>query len=671
MVVEKFLKYPEWIGSGLYLFLMVLLVAIAFGVFFGFLVASFRHGPFEAFYVVAQVIGQAIPDFIKTSPRRIFAIARLSIKEALRRKVVLVTFGIFATMLLFGGWFMNNGSEHPDQIYINFVLWGTQLLVLLMGMLISSFSLPEDIKNKTIYTIVTKPVRSTEIVFGRLVGFGILGTFLLALMGALSFFFVWRGLSHTHQIVGETQTLAAFEEIPEDRLSRETGKRVSENAIMEARTDDRTGHWHRLELIEDVREPGDEPAIMSNVVETESLEDGRTKYLRVICIPFGGHTHRVTVNGEGESATISLGPAVGYFQSRNPIYSTQLDFYDRAGKYKKQGINVGKEWGYRGYVDGGSITQRNSLSKAVFHFEDFREENFRNPEIMPLEMTLGVFRTYKGDIEKRVIGGIQFESVPETNLDEKIVSDIVDFETEEYAVQVLPISRKVFGKKFSADGKLIDAREYDLFDDIAGEDGKVNLILTCREYNQYLGVARADIYFRGVDDVYWWNFVKGYTGIWCQMMIIIAMGVAFSTFLSTPVTMLGSIALIIIGFFTQFIRNLYFGVVEGSEAYGVWEGGGPIESFIRVITQQNMILEFDTNIWTTFMEQTDKLLVQGLAAMTYLAPSFDTLDFSNFLTYGYSIANDRIFAAITIALTFCIGLMILGYFTLKTREIAK
>ena len=191
MVVEDFVIYSQWLSSGIVQFGFIVLTAILLGVFAGYLIAAFRHGPFEAFYVVAQVVGQAVPDFLFTSPRRTIAIARLAIKESLRRKVILVTFGIFAASLLFGGWFMNTGGEHPDQIYVNFVLWGTQMLVLLMGMLISSFSLPEDIKNRTIYTVVTKPVRSTEIVLGRIFGFGALCTALLIVMGVISFFFVW------------------------------------------------------------------------------------------------------------------------------------------------------------------------------------------------------------------------------------------------------------------------------------------------------------------------------------------------------------------------------------------------------------------------------------------------------------------------------------------------
>lgn len=665
MVYEDYIKlnFLEWLNTGLPTFGFIILAAVILGVFFGYLVASFRHGPFEAFYIVAQVIGQAVPDFLFTSPRRIFAIARLSIKEALRRKVILVTFGIFAITLLFGGWFMNSGSLHPDRIYVNFVLWGTQLLVLLMGMLISSFSLPEDIKNKTIYTVVTKPVRSTEVVIGRIVGFGALGTLLLVVMGVLSFIFVWRGLAHEHQIVGKTQTLASFQKIGPDRRSGFTSRRVSDNAIMEAETDEVSGHKHRLELREDIRQPEDpEPRITSNIIDTKTLPDGRIVHRRVVCLPVGGHTHQVTIEGEGESAKIKLGPAIGYFRARVPITAYNLQFYDRLGKTTEKGMNVGKEWTYRGYIDGGNSRNRTSLSKAVFDFEGFTADRFPMDDILPLEMTLGVFRTYKGDIEKRVIGGLQFESIPDSELDDVVVSDVIPFETDEFTIQTLPISRKILGKKMTADGKLIEQGEYDLFDDFAAGNQKIRLNLTCRDINQYLGVAQRDLYFRSGDQIYWQNFAKGYLGIWCQMIIIIAMGVALSTFLSAPITMLGTIVMIILGFFTTFIRDM-------TDPEHV--GGGPIESFVRVVTQQNMVLELDTGIAETFIKQTDYGIIQMLNSITYLAPNFAQLNFSEPLTMGYAIDAQRVLIALTITIAFCVGLTILGYFSLKTREIAK
>ncbi len=661
MVLENFPTFSEWFLPGLVLFGGIVLAAILLGLFVGYVVASFRHGPFEAFYIVAQVVGESVPDFLGTSPRRVMAMARLAVKEALRRKVVIVAFVIFAILLLFGQWFMG-GTENPEKRFMNTIMFGTQLLTLLTVMLISSFSLPEDIKNKTIYTIVTKPVRATEIILGRILGFGFLGTVLLALMGLISFFFVSRNLDHTHAVVGDTQTIASLTAIaPGTEISETTGKRVSPNAVMEGETNVELGHSHRLEVLEFTTDSDDDPNLKApDIVSVEDV-DGKKVFRRLVCLPVGGHTHQVTVSGTGNDAKISLGPAIGYFRARIPVYADSVTFLNRDGQ-QDEGTNVGKESSYRGFIDGGNARQRSSLARAIFSYSDFTPDRFQNADVIPLEMTLGVFRTYKGDMQKRVTGGLQFESVPDNpEVENRFVSEIVNFETNEYQLQIRPVSRKVIGKIVAPDGSFVAEGEYDLFDDFAA-NGKLNLSLSCRDVNQYLGVARADVYFRASDDVYWFNYLKGYVGIWCQMMIIIAMAVAFSTFLGTPIVMLGVLMMMVVGFFTPFIRGL---------TAADRDGGGPIESFIRIVTQKNMQVNLETGVATTLIKESDNFVSHRMGDLTYLAPNFKQLDFSSFLTYGYSIDNQRILVALAITLAFCIGLTLLGYFSLKTREIAK
>ena len=665
---QSLTSFSEWLASNSLLFLIVITAAVIVGVTFGFLVAAFRHGPFEGFYVLAQVIGQAVPDFLKSSPRRIWAIAMLAVKEALRRKVVLATFAIFALTLLFGGWFMNTNSEKPDRIYVNFVMFGTQLLVLMMGMLISSFSLPDDIKNKTIYTVVTKPVRATEVVMGRLLGFVLLSTALLALMGVLSFIFVSRGLDHTHQIVGKTQTLASFVEVTGEFSSLDK-KRISENAILEAQTNRRNGHSHRLQVLREIRKPSDPvPTDKSNIISERVLEDGTTEYQIVTGSPAAGHTHRVLIEGQGESAKITLGPPIGFYRARNPIYGDSLQFYDRNGDPKTEGINVGNESKRRSYIGGGSPRNETSLAKVEFNFGSFYENQFPNlqkgddgEQIVPLEMDIGVFRSFKDDVEKGVTAGIQFKSIPDNKAGNQFVSDMLDFETREFTVQTLPISRKLVGKVFAPDGALVEQGQYDLFDDYA-KNGKLVLTLKCRDYNQYLGVARPDVYFRPSDAPYAWNFIRGFIGIWCQMVIVIAIGVALSTSLSAPITMLGTIVIIFLGFFSEFVQ----GLASPSNV-----GGGPFESLIRVVTQQNMVSNLDTNVFITVVKNADYGISHLLYGLSFLAPDFDKFNFSNELASGYSVSNSRLLIALSLTLVFCFGFTLLGYFSLKTREIAK
>jgi len=645
MVREEFPQFLEWFGPGILLFLGVLVVGTILGLFVGYLVSAFRHGPFEAFYVVSQVVAEAVPDFLQTSPRRVMAMAGLAVKEAMRRRVVLVTFVIFALAILFGGWFMDSGGEKPEQIYINFVLWGTQMLVLLMGLLISAFSLPEDIKNKTIYTVVTKPVRSTEIVLGRILGFSFLGTVLLALMGIISFFFIWRSLDHQHMIDGPDQTVAAFVEIDsETKKSNISGKRVSANAVSEAITTKNNGHSHRLEIFEDVRSAEADPPKMDDIVDTKQSDDGKITYLRARCMPVGGHTHKVTVN--------------------------KLVFYDRTGAKSNKGTNIGKEWGRRGFVDGGSKGKRSTLSRAEFSFANFRASRFPKASFTPLEVNLGVYRSTKGDIESRVTGGLQFESLPENpDVDNRYISEIVEFETAEYTVQTLPLPKKLVGRIVAPDGSLVEEGEYDLFSDFAGSNGKLSLSLSCRDINQYLGCAPPDVYFRGKDQPFWWNFFKGYIGIWCQMMIIIAMGVALSTFLSAPLVMLGVIAIMIVGFNTSFIANLAKVDAQGNLVNEY--GGGPLSSFVRILTQQNVMQDLETGVFNTLIEKADYLAIGSLKLLTYLAPDFRQLNFSDYLVYGFAVDDQQMLIAVAVTIAFLLGLVLCGYFCLKTREIAK
>ncbi len=77
--------------------------------------------------------------------------------------VALVAFGV---ILMFAGWFLDPQTPATGPLYVTFVLSWTTYLIVLLALFISAFSLPNDIKNRTIHTVVTKPVRSGEIVLG-------------------------------------------------------------------------------------------------------------------------------------------------------------------------------------------------------------------------------------------------------------------------------------------------------------------------------------------------------------------------------------------------------------------------------------------------------------------------------------------------------------------------
>ena len=183
MILETNIEqYLLWLPGALAYFGIMAAVVALVALVVGFLVAAVRHGPMAAGDRTYRLLSSAAVDLVHTSPRRVWAIARLALKETIRRRVWVV-FVIFALVLLFAGWFLDPNSQDPAELYVDFVLWWTNLLILFLAIVLSTFSLPNDFKSKTIYTVVTKPVRSSDIVLGRILGFTAIGTLLGAIAG--------------------------------------------------------------------------------------------------------------------------------------------------------------------------------------------------------------------------------------------------------------------------------------------------------------------------------------------------------------------------------------------------------------------------------------------------------------------------------------------------------
>lgn len=133
--------------------------------------------------------------FVHVSARRVWAMALLSIKEALRSRLLLV-FSVMALVFLFAEWFIET-RKPEDQLrnYVKVLYWSMTPLFLLLSGLLGAFSIPRDVLNNSIHTIVTKPVQKFEIVLGRFLGYALLLTAGLACIGVLSLGYLVRGVT--------------------------------------------------------------------------------------------------------------------------------------------------------------------------------------------------------------------------------------------------------------------------------------------------------------------------------------------------------------------------------------------------------------------------------------------------------------------------------------------
>lgn len=606
MILEnEILPYLQWLWSGsansigaLPRFLLVALGLSLLGLVLGYVVAAVRHGMLRGGDIVYRTITTGVTELFQTSPRRVWALAKLAMKEAWRRRVI-VALIIFLIILVFASWFLKKDHQDPAKLYISFVLTATTYLVLAIALLLSTFSLPGDFKSKTIYTIVTKPVRAGEIVLGRIIGFTIVGTILLAIMGVCSYIFVIRSLDHTHEI--DVSSLK--------NVTNTEGEVIGQDG----RTTQDSYHRHEVELNSD--------------------GEGRA-------LPNYGHWHYVVKQGD---RSVVLG-AEDIMRARVPQWG-KLTFLDRQGVPKQRGISVGSEWTYRSFIDGGT------QATAIWTFDNITPKlNFDDGEEsgLPIGLIVRVFRTHKGIIGQGISGSIQVRN-PETGLS----SEVMPFVALDAQIDERIIPRKLRGA---------DDKEYDLYKDFVSESGQLEIRVQCLERGQYFGFAQPDLYLRLPDASPVLNFIKVYLTIWVQMVIVIAIGVTASTVLSGSVAMLFTVSFIVLGFF----RAFFVGVAEGTEY-----GGGPVESFYRLITQKNIITKLDENLTTTIIQGADWLFTSFMWLVAQVLPDFSSLSTVSFAALGFNVPDDLVLQILTMCLGYVIGLSVLGYFLLRTREVAR
>ncbi len=626
---------------------ILLLTALIIGI----VMTVLRHGFGDFITPFFRAVWRGVEDFTLISLPRTWAIARLTIKESLRRRVLFV-FALFMIVLLIAGWFLDPNSENPAKLYFSFVMGATSVLVLLLSLFLSSFSLPTDFKTKTIYSVVTKPVRSSEIVFGRILGISLIGTTILVSMAVISYFFVIWGLQHTHLLV-EKEDLTA--------VSLEAGTKADDpkRITFQGETQLSNGHKHKVEVHAD------------GSVSVENVN---------------GHTHVITPEKVGEQTRYNVGVERGTLQARVPVYA-KLGFRGKDGLDTAKGINVGDEWEYRSYIGGSTkLSDTANEEAAIFAFDGVRETFFpkqKFPKGVPVEMTLGVFRTHKGDIEKRITASLAVRN-PATGL--KV--EVMTFSTEEFITKALLIPWKFEGTpqviqrkgrdpqtgafyahpddaeamRMKSDPNFADRKEFDLFKDFV-VDGRVEVWLQCIDNMQYIGVAQADLYLRADDGNVPFNFAKGFFGLWMEMIVIISFGVLFSTFLSGPVAMISSIGILIAGFSKAFLMEIGLNKVLG---------GGPVESFYRLIIQQNMVVDLPAGFATTFIKSIDKVF--GLFMQLFgqaIPPLSNYAVYDNALVSGFDIPGNWLLVHGVMTLSYVIPLFIVAYLILSNREVAK
>ena len=180
-------------------------------------------------------VRQGMYDFVHLSPRRISAMAWLTIIEAVRRKALLV-FVVFAFLMMFAGWFLDSDlrSDLQAKNAISFALTTASWLTIPVLLLLSCWGIPEDIRLRSMHTVVTKPVRRNEIVMGRILGFSTVAAGVVAVMGIVGYVWVRRQVPDSSSLICRVPVYGTLQFL--DREGNVSDKGINTGDIWEFRS---------------------------------------------------------------------------------------------------------------------------------------------------------------------------------------------------------------------------------------------------------------------------------------------------------------------------------------------------------------------------------------------------------------------------------------------------
>jgi hypothetical protein len=520
-------------------------------------------------------------DFARLRWRRIYAIAKLSFKEAVRRKIVWVFLMIALVYLFPARWFSSKQVKPEDDLKttISVIAFVTTGLFVLTSTLLSSFSIPNDVKNQTIHTIVTKPVERFEILLGRFLGYTALIT--LALTGV-----------------------------------------AGASVLM----------------------------ILSSNIDPAAREES--------------------------------------MKARVPVYGV-LDFSkERIGANRQlerqafTGIDVGREYSYRRYIAG----HEDSTHRAIWNFLQAGDlKPLAQRDAVTMEFAFDVYRTTKGEENKGV--ACSFDVVTwkwDPALEAEYRKEIRGAEnarpSEPKRWETANNVAKKFGR-FQFDGfQVFDyhTNKLDLppglfqnaLDGTVDKDSPLQssqgpalmqIKVRCTTPSQLIGVAPLDLYLLESDGVFWLNFFKSAIGLWCRLCLVIGLAVAASTYLAGVVSFVAAIVLFLLGYFLEFIRSL---------AAGVNAGGGPFESFTRLVKGSTVAGELDQTPSTQVALFGDDVFRWLLRRIINVIPDTERFTWSNYLAQGFSIEPRFILLNLLFLFAYMLPWAVLAYYLMRSREIA-
>ncbi len=605
--------------------------------------------------VLAFLIVQTLLECFRLRWRRLYSIAWQTVVEAYRRMwAPWVVLALFIVILAFTNWFLaEQRTAELAQLYVSTLSVVISLLLTLMVLILAPISIPNDIRQQTIYTVVSKPVRRLEMIWGRVIGYAALVTAVMVVFGAISLIYIDRVVRR---------------EIPATRERARTA--LEAGRIAEARQLDEAANQLKARLSSRVPEYGSLIFVDSRGNERITgidvgMEQTRRSHIEGATPSKATWRYGVFPNPLNPAGQVDTRLDVDSLLAPGTIEAIQNQLlnlrYEQAELNQKlsapdmkssemrelkdslqrledrvKGIEAELKEKQTQELDLRRRAREQQIAGKNAESDELRAEAeaLHSPPI-PLEMTFNVYRTTKGQLGEAVRASIvvsnPFADIPPSR-------DL--FPVHEY-----------FSIRRSFPSRML-----------VGCRGWLNVDVQCVTPNQYLGMAEDDLYVLASQGRFEWNFVRGLVGLWLQALVLISVGLFAGTFLSWPVAFLLTVAFylagqVAVGFLQQF-------------ASGQILGGGPFESLIRLVSHSNQMNDLDPTLGVVIAKSFDQIVMPFMSRLPFLIPNLSALDVSNRVAAGFAVSNTVLFAQIMLGLGYALPFTIAAYYILKNREVA-
>ena len=563
-------------------------------------------------------IGQPfLAGMAKVRFRRLWALTKVGFKEAIRNRLFWV-FLLFLIPFLFPiKWFIPSKPEDELRGIIGWSSLAMTVLLLFTAALLAAFSIPNDIKNQNIYTIITKPVERFEIVFGRFLGYVYLMTLALLAMTAVGWVLI---VSAKLDPKAQDETYMARMPV-RGGLSFMSRKGMSEGTNVGREFDYRKhigGHPQTSQR-----------AVWKFASVPSGLSGGRAGTGVPMEMTFD--IMRMTKGQENRGVFIEV-------QVFTP--NAKLDPPPNTG-----GTPSGDgEWVW---ADKAKKVEYTKAAVAKLGLEN-------DPIVKDWARNNSWDEVYSQRVRPRTRG------VTPRDKDWKVVDELA----EEFGIFEIA-GKEVYD--YHPERIAVPAGLFRNAQKAAGPDAPVTVLVKCTTPGQMLGMADADLYFLENDPKpsatgFAQNYFKSAFGLWCRVCLVIGLAVCCSTYLSGVIAFLAAAFLFLAGFFSDHLADM---------ATGKSFAGGPFQAM-------NQLLEAKSS--TTPMDQANpltKVALGGDAAFSWLVrrfinlvPDVDAFSWTAFVGEGFNVPLEYLVMNFVVLVGYLLPWFVLGFYLMRSREVA-